>query len=408
MTAPADTALGIGVVGAGGFARFLAGAVADLPDVRLVAVADSDPTRAADLATAVGARAVTRWEDLLTDPGVDVVAIMTPPSSHAAMAAAALEAGRHVWCEKPLATDAADAAEVLAAAERSGRVLVVDHVLRYNPLLRALGRLQGSLLGPLQRFAFENDASDEDLGADHWFWDEATSGGIFVEHGVHFFDAAHLLAGTLPETVQAMSASREDGTVDLVGATTRHPGGLLAGFTHGFSHAHRCERQLMRLDHGTAEVRVEGWIPVRAVLDGWTDDAGADLVAGMPQRVTELFSVDGHRLGPDADITVDVRRDAGSTTAVGRGSTHVVPHHVRAELTLGGPAAKERVYAESVRAAVADLVRCVATGATPQSGAREGWAAVVVADAARRAAADGTTIDLHPWPSATDRLVRTA
>jgi predicted dehydrogenase len=400
------TSLGVGVVGAGRFARFMTGAVADLPDVHLVAVADSDPSRAADLASALGARALTRWEDLLTDPEVAVVAVTTPPSSHATIARAALEAGRHVMCEKPLATDAASAADVRAAAERTGCVLVVDHVLRYNPLLRALCRLQGSLLRPLQRFAFENDASDEDLDATHWFWEESTSGGILVEHGVHFFDAAHLLAGTLPEVVQAMSASRSDGTVDLVSATTRHPGGLLASFTHGFSHSHRCERQLMRLDHGTAEVRVEGWIPVHAVLDVWTDDAGADVAARLPQRATELFAVDGYRLGGNAAITVQVRRAAGPTTAVGRGSTHVVPHHVRADLTLGGAAAKEQVYAESVRAAVADPVRCVATGAAPQSGAREGWAAVVVADAARRAAADGTTINLGPWPSAADRLVR--
>ena len=61
MTGP----LGIGLVGAGGFARFLAGAIADLPDVRLVAVADSDPSRAADLAATVDARAVPRWEDLV-------------------------------------------------------------------------------------------------------------------------------------------------------------------------------------------------------------------------------------------------------------------------------------------------------------------------------------------------------
>ena len=85
-----------------------------------------------------------------------------------------------------------------------------------------------------------------------------------------------------------------------------------------------------------------------------------------------------------------------------------MPHHVRAELTLGGAAAKERVYAEGVRAAVTDLVRCVTTGAAPQAGAREGWAAVVVADAARRAAADGQTIELDPWPSDAGRLVRTA
>jgi predicted dehydrogenase len=404
VTAP----LGVGLVGAGGFARFLANAISDLPDVRVVAVADEDPARAGRLATTLGAHVVARWEDLLVDPDVAVVAIMTPPSSHASMARTALAAGRHVWCEKPLATDAAAAAEVCAAAERSGRVLVVDHVLRYNPLLRALGRLQGSLLGPLQRFSFENDASDEDLDAGHWFWQEGTSGGIFVEHGVHFFDAAHLLAGSLPEAVQAMSAARHDGTVDLVSATTRHPDGLLAGFTHGFSHAQRCERQLMRLDHGTAEVRVEGWIPVRATIDAWTDDAGSDLAEALPQRAAELFAVEGFRLASDAAIAVQVRRDAGTPTAVGRGNRHDVPHHVLAELTLGGAAAKELVYAESVRAAMVDLVRCAATGAAPSAGAHEGWTAVVVADAARRAAAAGTTIELDPWPSATDRLVRTA
>ena len=180
---------------------------------------------------------------------------------------------------------------------------------------------------------------------------------------MHFFDAAHLLAGTLPEAVQAMSASREDGTVDLVSATARHPGGLLAGFTHGFSHAHRCERQLMRLDHGTAEVRVEGWIPVRAVLDGVDrrrrGRTSRTRCRSGPPSSSPSTATGSARTPPSR---FDVRRDAGPTTAVGRGSTHVVPHHVRAELTLGGPAAKERVYAESVRAAVADLVRCVADG----------------------------------------------
>lgn len=399
---------GVGVVGAGRFARFLTVAVADLPDVRLVAVADSEPSRASALGAELGARAVDRWEDLLSDDEVTVVVVTTPPASHAAIATAALEAGRHVLCEKPLAIDAASAANLLTVAERSGRVLVVDHVLRYNPLLRALSRLQGPLLGPLQRFSFENDASDEDLDASHWFWQEGSSGGIFIEHGVHFFDAAHLLSGTLPEAVQAMTAAREDGTVDLVSATTRHPDGLLATFTHGFSHAHRCERQLMRLDHGTAEVRVEGWIPVRAVVDAWTDDAGADVAADLPQRAAELFAVDGHRLDAGAAITVQVQRHAGPTTAVGRGRTHVVPHHVRAELTLGGAEAKDQVYAESVRAAMTDLVRCASTGAAPWSGAHEGWAAVIVADAARRAATDGTTVLLDPWPSATDRLARSA
>jgi predicted dehydrogenase len=387
--------LGLGVVGAGRFASFLTGSVADLPGVHLVAVADSDPQRAADFSTAHAVREIGRWADLLTDPDVEVVVITTPPGSHAEIACAALAAGRHVFCEKPLAMDAGSAAEVRDAAAASGRVLVVDHVLRYNPLLRALSRLQGPLLGRLQRFSFENDASDEDLDAGHWFWRDDVSGGIFVEHGVHFFDAAHLLSGTFPDAVQAMSATRDDGTVDAVSATTRHPGGMLAGFAHGFSHAHRCERQLMRLDYGALEVRVEGWIPVHAVIEGWTDGPGADVAADLPRRCAELFAVDGFGDHPEGAITVQVRRDAGTPSAVGRGRQLSVPHHVRVVLTLGGPAAKERVYAQSVRAAMADLVRCVRTGQrSPHSGAQQGWAAVAVADAARRAASDGCTVHL--------------
>jgi len=195
---------------------------------------------------------------------------------------AGLRSGRHAFYEKPLATEVSDAVEVADAAQAAHRALVVDHVLRHNPILRALTQLRGGLLGPVQRFCFENDASDEDLPPNHWFWDEAQSGGIFVEHGVHFFDAARLLVGSAPVSVAAMVARDDDGVVDLVSATARHPGGVLASHTHSFTHAHRCERQLMRLDHGTAEVRIGGWIPVHAVIDAWTDAAGADLVEGLP------------------------------------------------------------------------------------------------------------------------------
>ena len=171
-------------------------------------------------------------------------------------------------------------------------------MLRYNPLLQALVRLQDELLGPVQRFSFENDASDEDLPAGHWFWDDDVSGGIFVEHGVHFFDAAHLLVGSTPELVSAMAARRADGTTDLVSATARHPGGVLATHTHGFTHAHRCERQLLRLDHGAAEVRVEGWIPLRARVEAWTDDAGAEVGEACRPGPTSCWTCRRHRLGP--------------------------------------------------------------------------------------------------------------
>jgi predicted dehydrogenase len=351
------------------------------------------------LAKAHGAEAYDATAELLADAGVGVVVVATPPSTHAVIAATALESGKHVFCEKPLATEPRQLQALAEAARVEGRVLVVDHVLRYNPLLAALTRLQEELLGRPYRFLFENDAGDEELSEDHWFWDDRRSGGIFVEHGVHFFDAAAMLLGRPAASVAATVAHRPDGPVDLVSATVRHGDDALATHTHSFTHARRCERQLMRLDYGTAEARVDGWIPVDATVDLWTDDHGVEVCESLPDRVPSLMAMDGYRLGSSASVDASIRRDAGPATARGRGVRLDIPHHVRLTMTLGGPDAKADVYAESVRAAMSDLLRCVRTGARPTSGLDEGAAAVGLGLAAGRAAALGSTVDLTGEPS---------
>ncbi|MFJ8826037.1 Gfo/Idh/MocA family protein [Streptomyces sp. NPDC102467] len=391
MTGGAHAPLGIGLVGCGGFAEFVLDAVAGLPGLRLAAVADPSPDRAARLGARHGVPALASLDELLERDDVAAVLIATPPATHAAMALTALRAGRHVFCEKPLATTTGDAAAVAAEARRSGRVLVVDHVLRYNPLLRAVERLTAQgLLAPARRFLFENDASDEDLGPDHWFWDPAHSGGIFIEHGVHFFDAARALLGSDPVGVRATAVRRPGGPVDMVSADVVHPGGVLASHLHSFTHAHRAERQLMRLDHGFAETRISGWIPVHAEFSAWTDDDGARRWAQLPHALNELTRVDGFRAHGEERLTVHVERDAGSAApARGRGEERRVPHHVRAVLDLGGEARKPYVYAQSVRAAMADLVRAVREGTAPVADAAGGLAAVAVAEAATVAADTG-------------------
>jgi predicted dehydrogenase len=400
MTGGSSTApqLGLGIIGAGGFASFLAGATASLPAVSVRAVTDVRTDAARRLADAHGAQVSDSWPELLYDDAVDIVVVATTPDSHRSLARAALEAGKHVFCEKPLALHDTEARDLVATVERTGGVLVVDHVLRYNPLLRALTRLRGSLLGPVQRFCFENDASDEDLEPDHWFWDESRSGGIFVEHGVHFFDAAAMLLDEEATSVTAVAARRSGGPVDLVSATVVHGEDSLATHTHSFTHAHRCERQLMRLDCGPAEVRVEGWIPVIAEIDAWTDDPGLLAAEGLPGRASELLHVDGFRLGGEAGIRVSVHRGHATSAARARGRDLQLPHRVRVELTLGGHEAKPTAYAESVRAAMTDLVGRIADGGAPASGVREGAAAVRVADAATRSTRHGRAEPLSPSP----------
>jgi predicted dehydrogenase len=378
------TDLGLGLVGAGRFATFIADATTDLPGLTWRGVADPDADAARALAARLDVRPVDGWRRLLDDPAVDALVVASPPDTHAEIVRAALEAGRHVFCEKPLATSAAEARDLAALADEQRRVLVVDHVLRYNPLLRALLPLRETLLGPVQRYCFENDASDEDLHPEHWFWDESRSGGIFVEHGVHFFDAAAMLVDRPATSVQASAARRTaDAPPDLVSATVTHAPDVLATHTHGFSHAHRCERQLMRLDFGNAEVRVEGWIPVEGLIQAWTDDAGVAAAEALPGNAPEGLVV-----------VPEITRDAATASARGRGRSLTIPHHVRIRLSLGGHAAKLDVYAASVRAAVVDLVHCARSGETPASNGWTASAAVGVAEAATTAAATGRTVVL--------------
>lgn len=379
-SAPA-TVLGLGIVGAGGFAEFVCSAAADLPDVAIAAVTNQG--RAEKLAGACTADTAADLAALLADSRVGAVVIATPPHTHAQLTVQALAAGRHVFCEKPVALTTADAQQVRDAVAVSGVTYVVDHVLRYNPILAALARLTDQqLLGPVQRFTFDNDAADEDLPPEHWFWDDNISGGIFLEHGVHFFDAAAMLIGAAPLHVQAIGSSRPDGRTDTVVCTVAHAGGALATHAHGFSHPHRAERQLMRIDYGLAEARIHGWIPLRCDLDIWADDDAATAYADLPARTAELLHVPGARPSARAQITCTIDRNAAPAHLTTRDAAHQAPHHITARLDLGGPDTKQAVYRESVRAALLDLATSARNGTTPAADIHAGLAAVSLAEAA--------------------------
>ncbi|WP_432512119.1 Gfo/Idh/MocA family protein [Kineococcus sp. SYSU DK001] len=127
---------GVGIIGAGpGVAALHAPVLARTGGAfRLVHVADAGSGRAAAIATAFGARSSTGTADLLADPGVDVVAVCSPPALHAEQVLAAVAAGkRAVFCEKPLATVAGDARRVVDACARAGVALVVGTNHLFDP-----------------------------------------------------------------------------------------------------------------------------------------------------------------------------------------------------------------------------------------------------------------------------------
>jgi predicted dehydrogenase len=138
----------IGLIGLGYWGPNYARVVGELPGCELVVVCDA--SRAAlewTQARTRGVRATSAVADVLAADDVDAVIVATPTTTHHELTLAALEAGKHVLCEKPLAATVVECDELLSAAERSGRVLFVGHTFLFNPAVRKMRELveQGAL-----------------------------------------------------------------------------------------------------------------------------------------------------------------------------------------------------------------------------------------------------------------------
>ena len=126
--------VGVGVIGTGSIGRLHAHNLATrVVGGRLIAVHDADDHRAARLAGELGTDVCPSAEALIAHPNVDAVIVATPTPTHAALTVAAIEAGKHVFCEKPLAQSAAQADEVITAAERAGGHVQVGFQRRFDP-----------------------------------------------------------------------------------------------------------------------------------------------------------------------------------------------------------------------------------------------------------------------------------
>jgi hypothetical protein len=180
-----------------------------------------------------------------------------------------------------------------------------------------------------------------------------------------------------------MASGRTNGIVDTVVAVASHPDGVLATHSHSFTHADRSERQHMRLDHGRAETRIEGWIPLRADIELWTDVDGLRALERSLADLPDLLSVPGFQLS-GAEASSVVVGPVLPAEAAGRGHSLNVPLFVEATIEIGTPDAKREIYAESVRAAVSDLVSAIITGRRPRAGLNVGVNAVRIAEAATR------------------------
>ncbi|MHB9783828.1 Gfo/Idh/MocA family protein [Stenotrophomonas maltophilia] len=203
--------LGIAIVGTG-----MIGAVhrraALLAGAEVRGVAASSPQRAQEVAQAWNvAHAYRDIEEVVSDPQVQVVHVCTPNHLHRAMAQAALEAGKHVICEKPLATTLEDAQALAALAARTGLVATVPFVYRYHPVVReARARIAQGELGPLHLIhgSYLQDWL-LDPASNNWRVDPSLGGTsrVFADIGSHWCDLVEWVSGERFAEVSAAFAT---------------------------------------------------------------------------------------------------------------------------------------------------------------------------------------------------------
>jgi predicted dehydrogenase len=208
-------ATGISIAGIIGAGNFTTGVL--LPSLKKTGIAIKSIASKGGLSAANAARkfgistAATDASAILNDPAVDIVFITTRHQHHAAMVVAALQAGKHVFVEKPLAIDTAGLEQITAAYQQSGRQLFVGFNRRFAPLAIKMKELLWDAGGPLNIVVTVNAGS---LPANHWL-NETDSGGRLIGEACHFIDLCQYLSGAAITHVCANSSREGDASILL-------------------------------------------------------------------------------------------------------------------------------------------------------------------------------------------------
>lgn len=318
--------LGVGLLGCGGMAKSLGHAVRRLPRARLVRVCDVVPEVAAAAGVEFAVPATTDAAEVLSDPAVRAVIVATPNFTHADLVLQAAAAGRHIFCEKPMALTVADCERMRAAVVAARVQFCVGHVLRYLPVFDHMKRMvdAGVIGAP---FAMRTTRLGGWGASQSWRQRRDLSGGPLFEVNIHEIDYQRYLLGE-PETVYATGSQRvvmQTDFEDTVFLSLRYASGA-----HGVLHSS------LGAPRGSYSGEIQGTEGIIAFTNG-------------PSRI-------------------EWRRFDGDSGAVGEEDLHALDAHER-ELN--------------------HLVEAVLDGVPPPIGLADGRAAVAVAEAAVRSLCSG-------------------
>ncbi len=346
----------IALIGYGGFGKYLHHHWNLLENVQVVAIADPAAQQFQGLE---GVKTFSNWRDMLREKDIDLVAIATTPDTHSDIAIACMEAGKHVLIEKPLAIHLSDAQKIIETRDRTGLVAGIDFIMRFNPMLQAIQNLtQQGVFGKLRRVDVENYAQDEGLPPKHWFWNSALSGGILIEHAVHFIDLVHFISPAKILSVNGLQHHRNPQQEDQIMANVLYEGGLMATHYHSFSRPGFFETAKITLAFDLADLELHGWIPLRASVSALVNVQTKQILLNNPlfactdSSPVEQAADESRPAGWGVSDTPD---QAGRRVIRSSGIEYEVNEKIGGLFSIGKQ--KQEVYAACVQASLQDVLK---------------------------------------------------
>ena len=216
----------VGIIGCGKIAqvRHMPEYAAN-PNAQLVGYYDLNAERAAEMAAQYGGKVYKSYYELIEDPEIDAVSVCVENRAHAEISTAALYAGKHVLCEKPMAITLSECESMVAAAERNERYLMIDHNMRFDPVHRRAKKLIDSgIIGDIITFrTVRGNAGPDfwsvDAGRDNWFFDKKKAAiGALSDMGIHKIDLMQYLTGqkVIETTAKVMTLNKKDDRGNLI------------------------------------------------------------------------------------------------------------------------------------------------------------------------------------------------
>jgi predicted dehydrogenase len=238
----------IGIVGCGNRSKIIISSLNDVPEIEIGALCDLLPHKMAQRAELIKngtrPRFFTDLEEMLRQDDIEAVAILTPNYLHKEHVIAALEEGKHVFCEKPMALTVADCNEIIGTAERANKALQIGTQRRHSGVYRHLlevirtkpvGKILQSDLYDYRGDWRVPDADEYPDGMEYWRMDQKLSGGVVYEMGAHIIDVNNWVFDSEPIAVSSLQgvnnfSLRKRDSSDHAGVLVQYANGAMMNY----------------------------------------------------------------------------------------------------------------------------------------------------------------------------------